>query len=62
MGTAITKATSNHNPAVAMMVPTAAGLDMRIRRHTLSTIGSTKYAKPNAINNGTVTERMAYPA
>ena len=42
-----------------MMVPTAAGRDMRNRWHKLSTSGSTKYAKPNAINNGTVTERMA---
>ena len=59
MGTAITKETSNPNPTVPMMVPTAAGRDMRKRWHKLSTKGSTKYASPNAINNGTVTDRMA---
>jgi hypothetical protein len=32
---------------------------MRKRWHKLSTKGSTKYASPNAINNGTVTDRMA---
>ena len=58
-GTTIAIDIARRTPSAVRMKPTANGRFMRRHDVMRATSGSTRYASANAINNGTVTVRIA---